>query len=163
MPDASGHAARVRRRILGTFVVSVLGVGAAYASAFLPGGAPAWAAWVMAAGTAGSLVAAMALGAERDGRLGRLKAPFAFVLVVLVGGFWTVLALPPVEPGDPELWAGLPPRAAVVLYGIGLLPLLVVPVAYALTFDELTLSEEDWARVRRAAGTDGDESPGRAA
>jgi hypothetical protein len=46
---------------------------------------------------------------------------------------------------------GLPRRAAIVLYGIGLLPLFVLPVAYALTFDEMTLSEEDLERVRRAA------------
>jgi len=38
-----------------------------------------------------------------------------------------------------------------VLIGIGLLPLLVLPLAYALTFDEMTLSEADLARVRDAA------------
>ena len=38
-----------------------------------------------------------------------------------------------------------------MLLGIGLLPLLVLPIAYALTFDDMTLSEADLERVREAA------------
>lgn len=140
----------IRSAALSLCFLSLLGIGAAYASAFLPGGAPEWAAWVMAIGTAALLVAIMALGAVRHGRLGRLWLPFAFVFVVLAGGFCLILALPPVDPLDPALWLGLPPRAAVVLYGIGLLPMLVVPIAYALTFDEMTLTEHDLERVRSA-------------
>jgi type II secretory pathway component PulM len=56
-----------------------------------------------------------------------------------------------VDPADPTLFLGLPPRAAVVLLGIGLLPLLVLPIAYALTFDEMTLNEADWEKIREAA------------
>jgi hypothetical protein len=37
----------------------------------------------------------------------------------------------------------------VVLFGIGFLPLLVAPVAYALTFEEQTLRPGDLERVRR--------------
>ena len=140
-----------RRIALGTVFLAVLAIGVAYASAFAPGGAPGWAPWVMAIGIAALLVGTMTLGAARGGRLGKLKLPFAFVFVVLVGGFGAVLWLPPADPADPTLWLGLPPRAAVVLYGIGLLPLLVVPVAYALTFDEMTLSEADLLRIRAAA------------
>jgi hypothetical protein len=47
-----------------------------------------------------------------------------------------------------KLWLGLPARAAVVIYGIGLLPIVVLPVAYALTFDTQTLSADDVERVR---------------
>ncbi|MFW6192358.1 MAG: hypothetical protein ACOC83_02640 [Gemmatimonadota bacterium] len=137
-----------RGRFVALFAVSILAVATAYASAFLPGGAPAWAPWPMALGISGCLVAAMALGASRDGRVGRLAYPFTIVFVLLAGGFATVLALPESAPG--ELWLGLPPRAAVVLYGIGLLPFLVVPLAYALTFDRMTLDEEDWERIRAA-------------
>ena len=39
-------------------------------------------------------------------------------------------------------------RAAIVIYGIGLLPIIVLPVAYALTFDTQTLSAEDVEQVR---------------
>jgi hypothetical protein len=140
-----------KRLALGAVFLSVSAIGAAYASAFLPGGAPDWAAWLMVLGIAVLMVATMVLGAAREGRLGKLKLPFLFVFLVLTLGFGAVLALPAADPADPTLWLGLPPRAAVVLYAIGLLPLLAVPVAYALTFDEMTLSVEDLERVRRAA------------
>ena len=57
-----------------------------------------------------------------------------------------LFALP--DPGAAEpLWLGLPRRAAIILYGIGLLPTLVLPVAYALTFADQTLRPEDLERV----------------
>lgn len=150
---------RGRSALLG-LGISAAAVGAAYASAFLPAGAPGWAPWLMAGGTAGALVAAMALGAARAGRIGRLAYPFAFVFLALVVGFGLALGLPSAEAAEPALWLGLPPRAAVVMYGIGFLPLLVVPLAYALTFDELTLSSADWERIRRAAaGADAEGAP----
>ena len=147
-----------RRHALLALLLGTLAIAAAYASAFLPGDPPAWSAWAMGTGTAVVMVAAMALGAVRKRGIGRLKLPFAFVFVVLAGGFAAALALPPEAPGAP-LYLGLPLRAAVVLVGIGLLPLLVLPVAYALTFDEMTLSEEDLARVRAAANESTDPAP----
>ena len=139
-----------KRIALGTVFLSTLVITAAYASGFLPGGAPGWAPWALAVGTAAMLVGMMALGAARGGTIGRLVIPFAFVFVVLAGGFGVVLALPGVDPVNPELWLGLPPRAASVLLGIGLLPLFAVPIAYALTFEDQTLSTEDLARLRSA-------------
>jgi hypothetical protein len=38
-----------------------------------------------------------------------------------------------------------------VIYGIGLLPILILPVVYATTFETQTLSDEDIAKVRRLA------------
>lgn len=143
MPDGR------RLHLLG-FLLSVGCIAAAYASAF-PAGAPGWAPWLMAAGIAGALVSMMALGASRDGRVGVLAYPFAFVFVVLAGGFAIALALPAPEAEGLTLWLGLPAGAAVILYGVGLLPLLVIPLAYALTFDHFTLQEEDWERVRALA------------
>ncbi|HEX2188608.1 MAG TPA: hypothetical protein VHG51_06895 [Longimicrobiaceae bacterium] len=140
-----------KRSSLAGLVVSTLLIAAGYASAFLPGDPPGWAPWALALGTAAMLVCAMALGAARRGGVGRLGLPFAGVFLVLAGGFAAVLALPATDPLDPTLWLGLPPRAAVVMYGIGLLPLFFLPLAYALTFDEMTLSETDLARVRDAA------------
>ncbi|HEX2201648.1 MAG TPA: hypothetical protein VHG91_00045 [Longimicrobium sp.] len=139
-----------RRTALLAFLLGTLAIAAAYASAFLPGDPPRWSAWAMGTGTAVVMVAAMALGAARAGRIGRLKLPFAFVFVVLAGGFAAALALPPEAPGA-ALFLGLPLRAAIVLIGVGMLPLFVLPVAYALTFDEMTLSEADLERVRRQA------------
>jgi hypothetical protein len=94
----------------------------------------------------------MILGATRGGRgIGALKIPFAFVALVLVIGFGAALALPATEGPLSTLWLGLPARAAIVIYGIGLLPIVVLPIAYALTFKTQTLSAEDVERVRALA------------
>lgn len=140
----------MKRRVLAAVFVSALLVAAAYGSAFLPGGAPTWAPWLMVVGTAGLMVSTMALGATRRKHLRQLALPFALVFLIIVVGFGAVLLRPAEGPGTP-LWLGLPPRAAIVLYGIGLLPLLAVPLVYALTFDAVTLSTADLERVRRAA------------
>ena len=141
-----------RRNSLLALFAGTLAIAAAYASAFLPGDPPSWAAWALAMGTATVMVSASALGAVRADRgLGRLKLPFALAFLIVAGGFALVLSMPGVDPANPTLFLGLPPRTAVVLLGIGLLPLLVMPVAYALTFDDMTLSEDDLARVRQAA------------
>lgn len=137
-------------------VLSTLVIAAGYASAFLPGGAPPAAAWAFIIGIPCLMVGLMALGASRSKRgLGRLVLPFAFVWLVLVAGFAAAQLLS-ADGAAPRLWLGLPPRAAIILYGIGLLPVFVLPLAYALTFDAQTLSEDDLARVRAArAGTTG--------
>ncbi len=141
-----------KRLALMLFALAIGLIAVAYGSAFLPGPPPAWAAWLLAAGTCLSLVSMMAVGAARNGRIdGRLAAAFGLVLLVVGGGFAALLVLPPAEPGDPTLWLGLPPRAAVLLYGVGVLPFFIVPVAYAWTFDAFTLSEADLERVRSAA------------
>lgn len=140
-----------KRLALPALVSSMLLIAAAYGAALLPGDTPSWSPALLAVGTAGALVAMMAMGAARGGRIGILALPFAFVFVVVAGGFLLVLVLPPAAAGDPELWLGLPPRAAIVLFGIGLVPLLGMPLVYALTFDAMTLSEADLARVREQA------------
>ena len=141
-----------KRFALTLFIVAMLLIALAYASAFLPGAPPGWAPWVLAAGTTLSLVSMMAVGAARKGRVARrLAAAFGLVLLVVGAGFTALLALPATDPVDPALWLGLPPRAAVLLYGVGVLPFFIVPVAYARTFDEMTLSDADVERVRRAA------------
>ena len=38
-----------------------------------------------------------------------------------------------------------------MIYGVGLLPIFVLPIAYALTFETQTLSAEDVERVRELA------------
>lgn len=132
-------------------MLSTLAIGAAYLSAFATGGAPVWAGWLFAGGVTGALVATLALGAMRpDGGLGRLIWPFVLMTVLLGAGFAAVFALPDSGAAEPLL-LGLPRRAAIVLYGIGLLPTLVLPVAYALTFADQTLRPEDLERVLATA------------
>ena len=136
----------------GVLISSILAIAVAYASAFKAGGAPAWAPWLLALGIPGALGAIMVLGAARgDKGIGALKLPFLFVFVVLASGFCLALGLPVTEARGATLLLGLPIRAAIVIYGIGLLPIVVLPVAYALTFDTQTLSESDIARVREMA------------
>jgi len=139
-------------RDLLTIVLGALLVGAAYLSAFLPGGAPTAAAWLMLAGMTLVLVGLMMLGARRAGaRLGRLRWVFGFVVAILMLCFGGALMLAPSEGPGALLILGLPPRAALVMIGVGVLPALVLPVAYAITFDDQTLRPDDLASIRRAA------------
>jgi hypothetical protein len=139
------------RAAVGTLALATVAIAVAYASAFREGGAPRWASWTMALAVPVALVATMTLGAARRGRLpaGTLAA-FVFVGALLAGGFSLALALPDGLGAAEPLWLGLPRRAAVIVYGVGLLPVVVLPVVYALTFDAQTLRPEDQERVEAA-------------
>jgi len=141
-----------RRAALIALFIGIAAIAAGYAAAFSRLGTPVWAAWLLALGIPIALGAIMVLGAARGRRgIGQLKVPFAFVVVVLVIGFGAALALPATEGPLSTLWLGLPARAAIVIYGVGLLPIVVLPIAYALTFETQTLSAKDVERVRALA------------
>jgi hypothetical protein len=140
---------RVARYLL---VLSLSAISVAYGAAFLPSGTPIWAPWLLALGIPVSIGAIMILGATRGrGGVGPLKLPFIFVVVTLAVGFGAALFLPANESADSTLWLGLPARAAIVIYGIGLFPIILLPVAYALTFETQTLTAEDLEKVRALA------------
>lgn len=141
----------MKQWVLAGFVFAVAMIGAAQATAFIWSEPPVWAPWLFMLGTVASLITAMAIGASRYGGMGPLGWVFGLVFLILAGGFGAALALPPADPVDPTLWFGLPPRAAIILYGVGFLPFLIVPLAYALTFERNTLRPEDWERVLEAA------------
>lgn len=143
---------RTRRVALVALLAGILMIALGYGAAFFPGGTPTWAPWLLAIGIPTALGAIMILGAAR-GRMGigPLKYPFAFVVAVLAIGFCAALALPATESPLSGLWLGLPARAAIVIYGIGLLPIVVLPIAYALTFETQTLNAHDLERVRELA------------
>src|SRR4051812_11330588 len=135
---------RTRTAVIATLFVAILAIAAGYAGAFNRAGTPAWASWLLAVGIPISLGAIMILGAARGRRgIGSLLFPFAFVVVTLIVGFGAALALPASEGPLSQLWLGLPLRAAMVIYGVGLLPIIVLPIAYALTFESQTLSAGD--------------------
>ncbi|MFL5594362.1 MAG: hypothetical protein ACJ785_07100 [Gemmatimonadaceae bacterium] len=138
-----------RRAALGALFVGIAAIAVGYLAAFSRDGAPLWAPWLLAIGIPVTLGGIMILGAAR-GRsgVGSLRFPFAFVIAILVIGFGAALALPTTEGPLSTLWLGLPARAAIVIYGVGLLPIFVLPVAYALTFETQTLNAEDVERVR---------------
>jgi hypothetical protein len=141
-----------RRIALLALFVAIVAIATGYAAAFNRGGAPTWAAWLLALGISVALGAIMILGAVRGtSGIGRLKIPFALVILILVIGFGAALGMPATENVLGRLWLGLPARAAIVIYVIGLLPIVILPVAYAMTFETLTLSAEDVERVRESA------------
>jgi len=141
-----------RRFALAALFLSIIAIAGGYAAAFSKGGTPVWAPWLLAVGIPVALGAIMILGAVRGkAGIGPLKFPFAFVILILVIGFGAALAMPATESPLSKMWLGLPARAAIVIYGIGLLPIIVLPVAYAMTFATLTLSAEDVERVRAMA------------
>ena len=145
-------ADRTRPAALWGLFSGIVAIAVGYATAFLRGGPPVWAPWLLALGIPLALGAIMVLGAARGQRgVGPLKYPVAFVVAVLAIGFCAALALPAGEGPLSRLWLGLPARAAIVIYGIGLLPIIVLPVAYALTFETQTLNAEDLERVRELA------------
>ena len=136
-----------RRYSLIAIYLSMLVIGAGYASAFLPGGAPRSAAFAFALATAAVMTAILVLGAARLNRpLGHLKWVFAFVFMVLAGGFCAALLHTTAE--SRELWLGLPRGAAIILYVAGLVPMAVLPIAYALTFDKTTLDDAALEELR---------------
>ncbi len=148
--EAGGDTTRSAALI--ALFAGIFAIAIGYAAAFRRAGTPAWAPWLLALGIPISLGAIMILGAARGRKgIGPLKLPFLFVVAVLAIGFCAALALPATESPLSKLWLGLPARAAVVIYGIGLLPIVVLPVAYALTFETQTLSAEDVERVRALA------------
>lgn len=144
-----GPATRIAVAFLVTATVMI---AAAYASAFRDAGAPRWAPWLLATGVPLALVGVMVLGAARSGHLPRsLALAFGVVGLMLAGGFALALALPADLGATEPLVLGLPRRAAIIVYGVGLLPVFVLPAAYALTFDAQTLRAEDLELVRRVA------------
>lgn len=141
----------IRRLALAAIFASVLLIGAAYALAFVHAPSGQWSAWLMVIGVASIMVAMSALGALQRGRVGGgLGAVFVSLFLILILSFGAALLLPAEDSHTAGLWLGLPPRAAVVIYGVGLLPLFLLPVAYALTFSDSEPLESE-LRSRLAA------------
>lgn len=127
-------------------------IAAGYSGALMSSPAPAWAPWMLALGIPAAIGAILVLGAARGSAgVGSLAIPFAFVIVTLALGFGLALYLPANENAGSTIWLGLPLRAAIVIYGIGLLPAIVLPIAYALTFATQTLDAADVERVKEMA------------
>lgn len=129
---------------------SVLLLAICYATAFVAGGPFPFVPWIFALGTAGSLTSFLVLGAARKGRLrdGRVKIIFIILFIILVAGFGLALRAPAVS-ADARLVLGLPVGAAIIIFVVGFVPVFLMPVVYAVTFDESTLSEAELEDLRR--------------
>jgi hypothetical protein len=102
----------------------------------------------MAALAGGSVfpAALIALGAARDGRLGRLKWPLLFLGLLLAAGLLAAIAWPG---GGPDV-LGLPAATAIMIFVLIPVPLLLLGGIFAATFDRWFLRPEDLDRVRAA-------------
>jgi len=134
--------------ILGLVVVSLLIVGAGYAGSFADA---AWAPWCLAIGTCGALMSLMALGSVRRGHIApALRVVFPAMFLFCAGCFCVALAMPANEGAGGALFFGFPLRSTIVLLGIAVVPILIFPMAWALTFDSAMLSDDDLRRLRDA-------------
>jgi hypothetical protein len=141
----------LKSSILGLVVLSLIVVGTGYAGSFAPGGPTTWAPWCISTGTCGALMSLMALGAVRRGRIAPvLQWVFAGMFLWCGGCFAVALALPANEGVGGTLLFGFPLRSTIVLLGVAVVPILVFPLAWALTFDSSMLSEDDLRRLREA-------------
>lgn len=130
----------------------------AYGTALVTGAAPAFAAFAIAFGIGASMTGMFVLGAANRGRLAPLLVvTFALVFVIVTGAFWIALAMPADEGVGGPLLLGLPRRTAIVLYGVGLLPMFLLPLVYAARFDTDILSVDHQRQVDAARAA----APGR--
>jgi hypothetical protein len=91
-------------------------------------------------------VALIVVAVSRRGRVGPLGIPLLLLLVLLEASTVAMLALRNRVLDAPWV-AGLPLAAAIQLYGVWLAPLLLVVLAYALTFDRYEMRQEDLDRL----------------
>jgi hypothetical protein len=138
----------MRRTALAVMAAGVALMAGAYASAWQTGGTPVWGIWCMIAGSAAIIGGMVVLTAARSGVRARLAALLGLVLfVILVAGFGLPMVMPPEQANSP-LFLGLPYRAALEVYGVGLLPALFLPLAFAAAFRDEGLDAESLASLR---------------
>ena len=144
----------MKRVLIRLLVVCVLLVASAYITMLTSSSAPTWAPLALAVGANGIIMTLMAIGAMRHDRLPpALVVTFGFIFLACAGAFVAALLMTPQEGAGGPLLLGLPLRTAIVTYTVGVLPIVVLPLAYALTFESSTLSNDDLARVREAYAT----------
>ncbi|MFQ5740449.1 MAG: hypothetical protein ACE5JX_15690 [Acidobacteriota bacterium] len=92
-------------------------------------------------------VALMTLGAAtRRSRLGPLKWVFASLGAVLVVSAAALLVY---GRDSGRFWIGLPAPAAIMFYGLWLIPFVLVSAAYVWTFSTFSVAAEDLKRIRQ--------------
>ena len=106
---------------------------------------------IFAWGSSLLLVLCAALGASRDERLGPFRAWFAAALACWLLVFTLIHALP----NDPtRLFGGLTWATAAAVYGLWLMPLLLVTLPYAIHFHGAVVDEATLRRIEAIGRSD---------
>jgi len=104
--------------------------------------------WGLALGAACVLASMLWLGARRAGRLPRtLGIALAVAGAATAAGFAWALFAPPPTAGGPLL-LGLPRATAVMLVLAGVVPMVLLPIVYALAFEREVLDDDTLRRAR---------------
>ena len=124
----------------------------AYVTAFFPA-ARSVGGWIMALGLVLNVTGGLTLGAQHGRPASRVFVAAIVLTAALIGiglavGLWSVGAT--LTAGATKVVLGFPSKTAVLLYTVAVVPLVVLPLVYAFTFDRLTLSDDDLTRVRAA-------------
>jgi len=127
---------RLRTRAVALLATASLLLVLGYSATFWPGGVPMWVSVMFAVATVAQLMAFCVLGAvTREGRLGA-AAWGVLTMGLLVGGALVYAIVAPDLGADEPLLLGLPRRAAVILYGVGVGPLAVLAMGFVKHFRE---------------------------
>lgn len=132
----SSRSSTGTRAGLALLAAGTVAVGVAFAGTIIGGATPAWAPWSLAGGSAAASTALFVLGAATRGTLSRgIIALLAALFVVIATAFGAALGMPVNGDAGGRLLFGLPVRLAIVFYGVGFVPLVALPIAFAATFD----------------------------
>ena len=128
-------------------VAGLVAVAIAYALVLARIGA-AEAPFLIALGASAVLAGIACLGAARRGRATpRLAAAIVVAFCAVAGGLIVGLSLPAPTP-DGALLLGLPRATAWMLLFTGGIPLLLLPVAFAIAFEDEVIDAADLERLR---------------
>lgn len=140
--------------VRGLFLAAIL-VAAGYATAFSAGSFKTAGPWLLAMGNALLVPSAMALGAPLTGPRGRLvKGALVATGIVLLAAVGAALLVTEPEHAASPLWLGFPRRAAIVLVGVGVAPMIVLPALFAWTFDASALAPDRIEAIRALRPSD---------
>jgi len=135
---------------ISALVTGLLIITAAYVAVLLPGPAPTWPAWGVAAGTCLLLFGFLDLGARRRaGRPAAVRLIFAGTALWVALGFIGILWSTTPELDTP-FFLGLPLPAAWMIWVLGVGPALFLPIAWAALFRTATLADDALAQLHEA-------------
>ena len=108
-------------------------------------------AWLAIVGISASLSGTLVIGATRNGQLSRPATLAALVLLLVPLTAFSAALMLPTESSTSTLILGLPRRAALVLLGVGVLPLFILPFAYASDTNNAPLDAQALTALRAEA------------